>query len=71
MNDKLQARIEALRLEFDKGKTRLNELQAEENQLQETMLRISGAITVLQELLVDDDGEPQNTPVNLVQRKQA
>lgn len=70
MNEKLQTRIEALRLEFEKGKTRLNELQAEEGQLHETMLRISGAITVLQELLVDD-GEPHNTPVNLVQRKQA
>lgn len=71
MNNKLQTRLEALRLEFEKGKTRLNELQAEEGQLHETMLRIQGAITVLQELLVDEDGVPQDAPVSLVQRKQA
>ncbi len=71
MNTKLQARLDVLRSEFDKGKARLNELQTEQNELQETMLRIQGAITVLQELLTDHAAEPQDDVVELDQHRQA
>lgn len=67
---KLGARLEELRAEFEKGKARLSELHGEQSRLQETMLRIQGAITVLQELIVDGDA-PGAAPVDLVQRRQA
>jgi predicted nuclease with TOPRIM domain len=70
MNKKLEIRLEELRAEFEKGKTRLNELHSEEIQLQETMLRIQGAVTVLQELIVDSDA-PGVEPLDLAQRRQA
>lgn len=71
MNTKLQARLDVLQSEFEKGKTRLSELQSEQNQLEETMLRIQGAMTVLQELLAAPDEDPQDTVVELDQHRQA
>lgn len=55
MRNELQRRVELLRSEFEKGKARLQELQQQELQLQETMLRISGAIQVLTELLEQEE----------------
>ena len=55
MQDKLQLRLKALQEEYQKGQERLNELEQESSNIQSTMLRISGAIQVLQELM-DDDG---------------
>ena len=71
MDNKLLMRLEELRSEFLKGKTRLNELQSEQNELHETMLRIQGAMTVLQELLADQTEDPQDTVVELDQHRQA
>lgn len=51
IREELQQRLEALRAEFEKGQARLRELQQQESQLHETLLRISGAIQVLTELL--------------------
>jgi predicted nuclease with TOPRIM domain len=51
MRDELQARLELLRNEWETGRTRLSELERQQAQLGETMLRISGAIQVLEELL--------------------
>lgn len=70
MHERLQSRLEELRTELDKGRVRLHELSQEESQLQETMLRIQGAITVLQELIVDGDA-PSAEPLDLAQRRQA
>ena len=50
MREQLQSRLEALRKEYETGQTRLRELEAEETYVRETLLRISGAIQVLQEL---------------------
>lgn len=54
MTDRLEARLAALRDEFEKGKTALAELEARQQQLRETLLRISGAIQVLEELRTSD-----------------
>lgn len=70
MNKRLQVRVDELRVEFERGNARLNELQAEESQLRETMLRIQGAITVLQELLVDHPDDQPDTVVELDQHRQ-
>jgi uncharacterized coiled-coil protein SlyX len=53
MRDKLEARLEELRQQFGQGKQRLDELEAEAADLRQTLLRISGAIQVLEETLED------------------
>ena len=51
MEDKLQSRLESLKREFETGQARLRELEMQQVNLRETLLRISGAIQVLEELL--------------------
>lgn len=51
MREQLQARLEELKREFETGQARLRELEVEAARLRETMLRISGAIQVLEEEL--------------------
>ena len=51
--DQIQERLESLKKEFESGQKRLGELEAEQAYVRETMLRISGAIQVLQELTQD------------------
>jgi predicted nuclease with TOPRIM domain len=51
MRDEMQARLELLRTEFETGERRLEELERQRVQLTETMLRISGAMQVLEEML--------------------
>lgn len=50
MNDELQIRIDALRKEMEVGQQRMQDLERQLSQLRDTMLRISGAIQVLEEL---------------------
>lgn len=57
MREKLQARVEELKREFETGQARLRELEAQEARLRETMLRISGAIQVLEEALAGEQAE--------------
>ena len=57
MRDQLQKRLADLRDEFDKGKKKLETLDAEATELRHTLLRISGAIQVLQE-----EGVPIGSP---------
>jgi hypothetical protein len=47
----IEARLNALKDEHDKGRTRLRQLENELTSLREAMLRISGAVLVLEELL--------------------
>jgi hypothetical protein len=56
MIEVVQRRLVELRAEFQQGEQMLSDLQARQAQLRETMLRISGAIQVLEELL--QTGEP-------------
>lgn len=51
MREQLQARVEELKQEFEAGQARLRELETQAARLRETMLRISGAIQVLEEEL--------------------
>ncbi|MEM7509295.1 MAG: hypothetical protein AAF388_00100 [Bacteroidota bacterium] len=45
--------MEKLRKEFTKGQERLDQLEEERQETQQTMLRISGAIQVLEEILAE------------------
>ena len=50
-DEQVQARLDELRREYQVGDGRLRELVQQETALRETLLRISGAIQVLEELL--------------------
>ena len=51
MKEQLEQRLNELKTEFQAGQKMLAELQAKQADLQQTMLRISGAMQVLEELL--------------------
>jgi hypothetical protein len=57
MNDRLCE----LRSELEKGRQRMQALERERLEVRDTMLRISGAIRVLEELLNQHDN-PQHLP---------
>lgn len=54
MREQLRMRLEELKKEFETGQARLRELEMQEAHLRETMLRISGAIQVLEEALAQE-----------------
>jgi len=51
MQEQLKNRLTELKEEFERGKKRLETLDAEANELRQTLLRISGAIQVIEEEL--------------------
>ncbi len=54
MRDQLEKRLTDLKSEFELGQNKLNELEAQAANLRNTLLRISGAIQVLEEELARD-----------------
>ena len=64
MNDHIVRRLEQLRAEYRKGQERLVALEQETASVNSSMLRISGAIQVLEELLEHD---LPNTPGSDIQ----
>lgn len=61
MRDQLVRRLEALKKEFSTGRARATELEQQQTTLHQTLLRISGAIQVLEEEL---KAESQAAPPN-------
>jgi len=53
MKEKLEGRLRELRSELESGRALLDEIETKKTNLQSTLLRISGAIQVLEELLAD------------------
>ncbi len=51
MKEKLDKRLEELKSEFESGQKILSDLETRQTELQKNMLRISGAIQVLEEEL--------------------
>jgi predicted nuclease with TOPRIM domain len=62
--EQLRARLAELRRELEVGERRLQQLEAEKAQLRDTLLRISGAVQVIEELL----GEATAAPTGKNQR---
>lgn len=61
MKERLEQRLNQLKTEFESGQKMLLDLETQQANLKTTLLRISGAIQVLEEMLasdeVEDDGE--------------
>jgi hypothetical protein len=51
MREQMQARLQALKKELETGQAELQKVEMQRTYLHETVLRISGAIQVLEELL--------------------
>jgi predicted nuclease with TOPRIM domain len=62
MKEQLTERLEKLKGEFASGQKMLADLEARQANLQQTLLRISGAIQVLEELLAQgSQAAPEET----------
>lgn len=57
MKNKLEIRLQNLRNEFQSGQKMLQELQQKQANLEQTLLRISGAIQVLEEVIAEENEE--------------
>ena len=55
MKPQLEKRITELKAEFEAGQKMLADLATKRSELEATMLRISGAIQVLEELLAESE----------------
>jgi ABC-type transporter Mla subunit MlaD len=74
MREQMEQRLQELRSEFESGQKLLAELDAKQTHLRSSLLRISGAMQVLEELLSQeasvhqpsDTVEPQNTSLAAV-----
>jgi predicted nucleic acid-binding Zn-ribbon protein len=56
----MQARLETLKKELETGQAELQKLEVQKTYLHETILRISGAVQVLEELLSEGSAAEQN-----------
>ncbi len=54
MREQLEKRLVELKSEFEAGQKMLADLEAKKAELQTTLLRISGAIQVIEEMLAKD-----------------
>lgn len=64
MPTQLEKRLNELKTEFESGQKMLADFEAKRVELQETLLRISGAIQVLEELL-QQSSEPSEKEQNI------
>jgi septal ring factor EnvC (AmiA/AmiB activator) len=61
VKEQLEQRLKSLREEFDNGQKMLADVQRQEANLKETLLRISGAIQVIEEELAKTNGNEKKT----------
>ncbi len=64
MKDKLEKRLQELKTEFESGQKMLAELEIKEASVKNTLIRISGAIQVLEELMNEQHEDDKETTVN-------
>ncbi len=65
MKQQLEQRLQSLKAEFESGQKMLADLEAKQTNLRDTLLRISGAIQVLEELLAQSQTPEENEAQNL------
>jgi len=64
MREQAKHRLEELKKELETGQSQLQELDRQQTRLRETLLRISGAIQILEEMLASENSQPQDHPAN-------
>jgi uncharacterized coiled-coil protein SlyX len=72
MKEQLEKRLEELKAEFASGQKVMADLETKQANLRDTLLRISGAIQILEEEIGKVSTEEENTPeaeVNSVNQK--
>jgi predicted nuclease with TOPRIM domain len=69
MHERIQTRLEELRKEFETGQAELDKLKKQRTYLRETLLRISGALQVLEELLAKEQSMEQPNGAGLSEVK--
>lgn len=57
MKEQLQKRLESLKAEYEAGQKMLVDLEMQQDNLRQTLLRISGAIQVIEEELANAENE--------------
>ncbi|MEG3843990.1 hypothetical protein [Microcoleus sp. herbarium14] len=62
IEQQLQQRLQELKVEYESGKKVLADLEAKQANVRDTLLRIAGAIQVLEEEIVKADSYTINTP---------
>jgi hypothetical protein len=62
----MNERLEQLRAELEKGRQRMRVLDRERQEMRDTMLRISGAIRVLEEMLEQRGNAPAEAELSTV-----
>ncbi len=67
MKQQLEQRLQSLKAEFESGQKMLAELEAKQTNLRDTLLLISGAIQLLEELLAQSQKPEENEAQNLDQ----
>jgi len=60
MKEQIQSRLGELQREYELGRARLRELERQQRNLEDQLLRISGAIQVLEEVLAHSSGSQGN-----------
>ena len=65
MQEQIKQRLQSLKAEFESGQKMLADLEVKQANLRETLLRISGAIQVLEELLAETQPEEENNAHSL------
>ncbi len=76
MKEQIEQRLEELKNEYESGSKMLAELEAKEFDLKNTLLRINGAIQVLEEMLAKEDkllkdpAAPENQPEAIDEKTQ-
>jgi len=63
MREQIQARLEDLKKELETGQAELQKVEMQRTYLHETVLRIGGAVQVLEELLTDGPPTESDGPV--------
>jgi predicted nuclease with TOPRIM domain len=71
MREQIQSRLEVLRKEFETGQAELEKAEKQLAYLRETVLRISGAVQVLEELLAEEHSMEQRNGTDPANRESA
>ncbi len=60
MQNEIESRLKQLRAEYQNGQQMLQEFQQKQGNLEQTLLRIAGAIQVLEELIASAKPTPKD-----------